>query len=335
MLTIDQQKIHLQNVSRTFALTIPVLPITLSDYVGLAYLVCRIIDTIEDDPKLSIESKSKELRTFSKVLQGEIDKTKFTEFLLPKLTCSEKEYLLMKDIPLVINRLNSYPEEIKKIIKKAASIMCLGMEYHVINYKINSHLDLDMYCYSVAGVVGQMLAELFSKFSNFNENIHKELFKLSVSFGEGLQLTNILKDIWDDSSRNILWLPINNEQFSSLSDLEKIQLINNEISISMGHLKNAILFILTIPIMNQGVRKFCIWAVAMAILTLRKIYLNPLFTDSKQIKISRKDVKKTIMLTSIFSLNNILLRLYFKKLMKGLPITLVNCEELNNNVSKW
>ena len=57
----------LQGVSRTFALTIPQLPKPLRDVVGNAYLLCRIADTIEDEPALSIEQKHKFSESFNKI----------------------------------------------------------------------------------------------------------------------------------------------------------------------------------------------------------------------------------------------------------------------------
>jgi farnesyl-diphosphate farnesyltransferase len=57
ILSLDEQSVHLANVSRTFALTIPLLPLPLRDWVGNAYLLCRIADTIEDDPELRIDDK--------------------------------------------------------------------------------------------------------------------------------------------------------------------------------------------------------------------------------------------------------------------------------------
>lgn len=60
---------------------------------------------------------------------------------------------------------------------------------------------MDLYCYHVAGVVGEMLTELFCDYSP-EINQHKPvLMKLAVSFGQGLQMTNILKDIWEDRKR--------------------------------------------------------------------------------------------------------------------------------------
>ena len=47
-LTLEKQQYYLETVSRTFALTIPLLPKDLEDWIGNSYLLCRIIDTIED-----------------------------------------------------------------------------------------------------------------------------------------------------------------------------------------------------------------------------------------------------------------------------------------------
>ena len=66
---------------------------------------------------------------------------------------------------------------------------------------------MDEYCYYVAGVVGEMLTELFCDYSGAIDRNHDELMQLAVSFGQGLQMTNILKDIWDDQKRNMCWLP--------------------------------------------------------------------------------------------------------------------------------
>ena len=64
-MSLEKQQDHLQKVSRTFALTIPLLPPDLRDYVGNAYLLCRIADTIEDDPKADAVKKAVWLKDFA------------------------------------------------------------------------------------------------------------------------------------------------------------------------------------------------------------------------------------------------------------------------------
>src|SRR5277367_391363 len=60
----------LPHVSRTFALTIPQLPLRLRTAVTCAYLLCRIADTIEDEPALSPPETLAFLQRFSAVLAG-------------------------------------------------------------------------------------------------------------------------------------------------------------------------------------------------------------------------------------------------------------------------
>ena len=63
----------LPHVSRTFALTIPQLPPRLKVAVTNAYLLCRIADTIEDEPALSPPETLAFLQRFSALLAGQGD----------------------------------------------------------------------------------------------------------------------------------------------------------------------------------------------------------------------------------------------------------------------
>ena len=67
--------------------------------------------------------------------------------------------------------------------------------------------ELDQYCYYVAGVVGQMLTRLFCLHSAAVAKNHDALMALAISFGQGLQMTNILKDVWEDYQLGACWLP--------------------------------------------------------------------------------------------------------------------------------
>ena len=67
---LEFQRNILPGVSRTFALTIPVLPPRLADVVANAYLLCRLADTIEDDVGLTDEQKSEFHERFVKIVEG-------------------------------------------------------------------------------------------------------------------------------------------------------------------------------------------------------------------------------------------------------------------------
>src|SRR5678816_4235276 len=66
----DFQSDMLQGVSRTFALTIPQLPAALYRVVSNAYLLCRIVDTIEDEPLLDGARKDYFCQQFLRALDG-------------------------------------------------------------------------------------------------------------------------------------------------------------------------------------------------------------------------------------------------------------------------
>ncbi len=330
---LDYQERILQGVSRTFALTIPQLPEQLRTVVGNGYLLCRIADTIEDDATLSTEQKRNFTDQFILVVEGEETAADFAERLSPILSDQtlEAERDLIKQTERVIRITHSFNDNQKHALARCVRIMAKGMADYQEKETLNGLPDqaaMDDYCYYVAGVVGEMLAELFCDFSPDINAHHKELMELSVSFGQGLQMTNILKDIWDDHRRGACWLP--QETFLKygfpLSELQPGQKnpafekgLGELIAIAKGHLENALRFTLLIPRYEKGIRKFCLWAIGMAILTLDQINKNRGFSCSSDVKITRRQVKTTIALTNMFVSSDKLLKLLFYSVAKGLP----------------
>jgi farnesyl-diphosphate farnesyltransferase len=189
---------------------------------------------------------------------------------------------------------------------------------------------MDRYCYYVAGCVGEMLAKLFCHYSPEIAQHKEELLKLSVSFGQGLQMTNILKDIWDDAERGVCWLPqdIFTETGFELKNLspehsdENFRLgLAHLISVAHGHLQNALTYTQLLPAHETGIRNFCLWALGMAVLTLKKIKQNLDFNQSNQVKITRNSVKATIFATRLIGRNNTLLSLLFNLTSRELKTT--------------
>ncbi len=67
--------------------------------------------------------------------------------------------------------------------------------------------DLEGYCYAVAGIVGEMLTELFLLDRPALKPVASVLRRDAPKFGEALQLVNILKDSDTDSSEGRKYLP--------------------------------------------------------------------------------------------------------------------------------
>jgi len=323
----------LTGVSRTFALTIPQLPPALCKVVSNGYLLCRIADTIEDEPHLSREQKTDFSHEFIKVVAGEVDAETFSQNLHPWLSHStlEQEKDLILNTPRVIRLTHSFTAPQQAALYRCVRIMAKGMAEFQQRSSLAGLKDLaelDQYCYYVAGVVGEMLTDLFCDYSpNIAQN-RTALQGLAVSFGQALQMTNILKDIWEDRQRGACWLP--QAIFTAKGfDLTTLTAQSHDpafgeglaelISINRTHLHNALRYLLLIPPTQLGIRRFCLWALGMAILTLRKINQHRNFTQGQQVKISRRSVKATILTSYLITGSDTSLRLLFNLLTHPLP----------------
>jgi farnesyl-diphosphate farnesyltransferase len=326
------QRDILPGVSRTFALTIPVLPPRLADVVANAYLLCRLADTIEDDVGLTDAQKSAFHERFVRIVEGVEAPEPFAQDLAPLLALStlEDERVLVANTPRVIRVASRFSEGERAAVTRCVRIMCTGMPQFQRSRSLDGLADLpalDSYCYHVAGVVGEMLTELFC-FHSERIRVHRtRMMGLAVSFGQGLQMTNILKDIWDDRQGDTCWLP--RSVFGAGFDLRALDTSHDTaefreglfelIGVAHAHLRNALDYTCLIPKNEVGIRRFCLWAIGLAVLTLRKIHRNPGFTDSSQVKVSRRSVKATVVSTNLTMMSNRALRMIFDTAADGLP----------------
>ena len=330
----EQYQDHiLQGVSRTFALTIPVLPGPLARVVSNAYLLCRIADTIEDDKDLQDFRKRKFSEQFIRVVAGSEDAQQFSRELYPELSpgATPDERDLIEHTESVIRITHSFNPRQRAALERCIRIMAEGMTQFQetdVRYGLGDQADMDKYCYFVAGVVGEMLTELFCDYSKEIDSNREQLMKLGVSFGQGLQMTNILKDIWDDQKRGMCWLPqevfarygADLRNMSGTGEHAEFQLaLGQLIGVARGHLANALSYTLLIPAQETGIRRFCLWALGMAVLTLRKINANRAFTSGQEVKISRRSVKATVLVTNLLTESDWSLNMLFKFFARPLP----------------
>ena len=323
----------LQRVSRTFALTIPQLPAGLRDVVGNAYLLCRITDTIEDEPALSARQKQAFAERFIDIVVGRDAVEPFARELGAGLSSATtaSEHDLIANTARVIRITYGFEPPQREALARCVRIMARGMaefQLQATPAGLAELAHLDRYCYYVAGVVGEMLTELFCDYSA-EINAHRdELLELSVSFGQGLQMTNILKDVWDDWQRGACWLP--RDVFLDAGfDLRALSAEQNDprfanglltlVGIAHGHLANALRYIHIIPPHETGIRRHCLWTLGMALLTLRRIHATPAFRSGQQVKISRRSVRAVTVVTSSLVRSNLALTLLFRALTRGLP----------------
>lgn len=327
------QEAILQDVSRTFALTIPTLPPRLRAVVGNAYLLCRIADTIEDDTELPPADKRAQAERFVAVVEGSLDAGAFAAGLAPRLGARTppRERDLVANTPRVTRITHAFTPAERAALARCVRIMSRGMADYQDRESLAGLADLaEMgdYCYHVAGVVGEMLTELFCAHSPDIAHRREALMPLAVSFGQALQMTNILKDMWEDRRRGACWLPRSVFAEQGL-ELERLgpeaspqafgRVLERLLAVAHHHLRNALRYTLMLPAREKGIRRFCLWALGMAVLTLRRIHANPDFRSGQEVKISRRSVKLTVALTSLLAGNDRALQALFALAARTLP----------------
>jgi farnesyl-diphosphate farnesyltransferase len=306
----------LPGVSRTFALTIPQLPGALRAVVTNAYLLCRTADTIEDEVSLTPDEKQEFHDRFVAVVAERESPDAFARALEPRLSAvtlpAERE--LIRETAGVVAVTHGFGDRQRAAIERCVRIMCEGMPRFQRHANLGGLADvreLDLYCYYVAGVVGEMLTELFCAYAPAIEARRSVLASLSTSFGQGLQMVNIIKDTWADRQRGACWLPrtvfrrvgLDLQTLEGARDGASVAALSAAfdelIALAHGHLRNAFTYTMAIPRDETGIRRFLLWALGLAVLTLRKLHGNVAFLGGESVKVSRRMVKATVMTTSL------------------------------------
>jgi len=335
---------HLAKVSRTFALNIRVLPPLLREQVTVSYLFCRIADTIEDSPLLEGPVKSTLLNDFAalfNVPQWPTESIIKWMAQLPKnLTTNQNDLSLVQDTSLVFDLARDYSDPVKAALSHWIREMCTGMAFYATKANRQAQIplisdikDLDRYCYYVAGTVGYLLCDLFSLSSPFIGKKRKEkLSRLALSFGLGLQLTNILKDFASDQTRDTVFIPdqllreygLSSDTLTSDASTQKMHKLTQVLAHkTLDHLNDAMEYTCLLPRLEPRLRLFCLWPLSLAVESLALILDKPVqHAQGQVLKISRDQVKSIIKETSLTCWSNYLLRKNFAKRTCHLKILL-------------
>jgi farnesyl-diphosphate farnesyltransferase len=207
----------LVRTSRTFALAIPLLPEPTRREVTLAYLLFRIADTFEDaSVAWQREQQIAALGSFCDLLRQpseELARSLTPGWLEPEPSDHDGYIELVAETPRVMRSFLTLSEPAREAIAhhtiRTSELMAQFVERSNENGDLrrSSQQDLRDYCYAVAGIVGEMLCDLFVLSSETLIPVRSYLAERAAAFGEGLQLVNILKDSASDATEGRFYLP--------------------------------------------------------------------------------------------------------------------------------
>lgn len=301
----------LPEVSRTFALGISLLREPLSLQIGVAYLICRILDSVEDTNAVAPQIRFVLLRKMALGLCHPQRDALLQEIkaIFPESKFTGAEMNLLHNTGRVMAVFDSFPANVQSIIQDCAKEMAEGMAATVSREiaqrleGLNSFSDLCEYCYYVAGTVGKLLTRLFANERPGIEGaVRKSLERREIAFSLGLQLTNILKGIYEDHERGVVYLPLNlmnkyGLKFDNLllesHRVQGTQLVVELIGKMRNYLDQAMEYTLTVPSSESDIRLFCTLPILFALRTLKLAKEHPsAVLTTEPLKITRKEVKE-------------------------------------------
>jgi farnesyl-diphosphate farnesyltransferase len=217
----------LRSVSRSFYLSLRILPGPLRDPLSLAYLLARATDTIADTPEPPANLRAEALGDLARAIQGTTSAETVTRLQesFASLQRDEAERTLIGNLPALLEWLDDLGagdrSEVRAVLEKITSGQTLDLERFGTSSPrrvrpmadtsvraLATAAELDEYTYLVAGCVGEFWTRIcFAHVENFSERPEEEMRKLGVRYGKGLQLINILRDAGTDLRQGRCYLP--------------------------------------------------------------------------------------------------------------------------------
>ena len=217
----------LRHVSRSFYLSIRLLPIPLRDPIALAYLLARATDTIADTADVDAALRLERLRDLAALIQS--DAAIVDSFATRP--ANQAERALMERLPDCLEWLRALPEEDRRDIRDVLAKINEGQTLDVQRFQNPAQLcaldrteDLGRYTYLVAGCVGEFWTRIcFRRLPRFTAQTSARMLEWGVEYGKGLQLVNILRDVGTDVRAGRCYLPADELQAARLAPADLLR----------------------------------------------------------------------------------------------------------------
>jgi farnesyl-diphosphate farnesyltransferase len=298
-------------VSRTFALGIELLREPLRDEIGVAYLICRILDTIEDTTDLPARERAALLDRCATELADDSrwrDCCRDIEAMFGGNGHHGADHEQCRNATTVLTTFHEFRPGAREAQKESIREMAQGMaetvrrEERGEGLRLNDEEDLKRYCYYVAGTVGKLLCNQWAlDRSSVTPEVKARLDERAVSFGLGLQVTNIIKGVTDDIARGVAYVP---HRLFKAAGIDLQTLIDNPTDprgrevvagladMTLLWLDEALEYTVTIPPAERDIRLFCALPLVFAVRTLARALKTTDVFSEEVLKITRDEVRQ-------------------------------------------
>ncbi|SIT41706.1 Squalene/phytoene synthase [Paraburkholderia ribeironis] len=320
----------LKGVSRSFYLTLRVLPAGMRDPIGLAYLLARAADTIADTSLISPEQRLALLLSLRARVNGATDDGLFqrmaAEVAGQQIQSDEK--VLLESLGPALDVLAQLSEADRKAVREVVSTLTDGMEFDLRTFPdersgqiaaLREYDELDRYTYLVAGCVGEFWTAMTYAHLPGTLKVQPDIMaRRGVRFGKALQMTNVLRDCGKDLRIGRCYLPQSMLDRYGLSardllvpanSLRVRPLLVELLRKTLDHFREALDYTLAIPAFSVRLRLACLWPILIGLDTLSLLVDNDAWLDpQKASKVRRNDVYRIIASSLLLAPSNALVR---------------------------
>ena len=299
----------LKGVSRSFYLTIRVLPRTVRGPIHLAYLLARAADTIADTDAIPSANRLGQLERFRVRLSDRSIELPAILSASPELQVrrDEPEAELLQALPRLFVLLDNLPEDDQRNVQKTVDTLIRGMVFDLTTFPtpesgrtgaLDTLDDLDRYTYLVAGCVGEFWTDVMIAHERAVRDWDRDrMIYLGVRFGKALQMTNIIRDVPKDLRAGRCYIP--REILESVGQTPEALLspdacgaarpvLASLVGCSLDFYVSAEEYIRATPRRSARLRLAMIWPVLIGLATLDLLLRNPNWLDpDTRIRVSR------------------------------------------------
>ena len=206
----------LRGVSRSFFVSIRLLPASLRRPVAVAYLLARAADTLADTTELPAHERRAHLATWAGAIDGQVAPAAVADVsaaFMP-LQRDPEERKLIAALPQCLAWLDELAPADRGDVCVVLRHITRGQALDVERFPpgglraLESAAPLHEYTYLVAGCVGEFWTDLcFRHLTDFARLPHQRMRELGRGFGMALQLVNILRDAGEDLATGRCYFP--------------------------------------------------------------------------------------------------------------------------------
>ena len=312
----------LKRVSRSFYLTLAILPHAVRSQMGLAYLLARAADTIADAGELDDAVRLECLRHLKGQLWGGIPDWGRIQKIQARVITKHPnpdERRLLEELERCFRIFQGLSPTDRTHIAQVLSVLIGGMEFDLQQFPkkngqslhaLQAIHDFEYYTYAVAGCVGEFWTKMMcTHLPGVRQWDQSSMVPLGIRYGKGLQMVNILRDLPKDLRNGRCYIPVDLLDQMHLSPHQLLDETSSEkfrplfrklIQEARDHLDQGWRYTMAIPRREIRLRLACMWPILIGIRTLQQLSVSRLVLNPDiSIKIARSDVYRIIATTGL------------------------------------